>query len=133
MEKTIISQIPTKEDFFNLLRENPGLIVIKLGADWCGPCKTLAPLVHGFFASSPQNVICADVNVDECPDFYGFLKSKKIVNGIPVMLCYTKGNDTFIPDESCTGANPRDVDHFFRSCGNLLASLEPTKKKVNFV
>lgn len=128
MKKTIISQIPTKEDFFTILRNNPGLVIIKLGADWCGPCKTIAPIVHGFFGSSPESVVCADIDVDECFEFYGFLKSKKMVNGIPVMLAYKKGNDTFIPDDSCTGSNPQELDRFFRNCGNMLAHLVVPKK-----
>ena len=35
--KQIISVIESRDDFFTLLKRNPGLIVIKLGADWCGP------------------------------------------------------------------------------------------------
>jgi thioredoxin 1 len=123
MKKTIISQIPTKDDFFSILRENPGLVIIKLGAEWCGPCKSIAPLVNGFFGSSPSNVVCADIDVDECFELYGFLKSKKMVNGIPAMLCYKKGNDSFIPDESCTGGNPQELDRFFRECGNMIVPM----------
>ena len=130
MKKTIISEIPTKESFFTLLRENPGLVIIKLGAEWCGPCKTIAPLVNGFFGSSPENVVCADIDVDECFEFYGFLKSKKMVNGIPVMLCYKRGNDTFIPDDACTGANPQELDRFFRNCGNWAAELNKLPVQV---
>ena len=130
MKKTIISEIPTKESFFTLLRENPGLVIIKLGAEWCGPCKTIAPLVNGFFGSSPENVVCADIDVDECFEFYGFLKSKKMVNGIPVMLCYKRGNDTFIPDDACTGANPQELDRFFRNCGNWASELNKLPAQV---
>ena len=48
------------------------------------------------------------------------LKSKKMVNGIPVMLCYKKGNETFIPDDMVTGAEPIGLDAFFKRCGNHL-------------
>ena len=47
--KEIISEITTRDAFFHLLNNNPGLIIIKLGAEWCGPCKTIKPVVHGFF------------------------------------------------------------------------------------
>lgn len=126
MEKTIISEIPTKEIFFNILRENPGLVIIKLGAEWCGPCHKIAPLVHGFFATSPSCVVCADIDVDKCFEFYGFLKSKKMVNGIPVLLCYKKGNETFIPDDTCTGANPTELDRFFKKCGMMAIPFSKT-------
>ena len=82
MSKQIISEIANREAFLILLQHNPGLIVLKLGANWCGPCKTIQSVVHGFFASSPPEVVCGDIDVDISFDFYSFLKSKKMVNGI---------------------------------------------------
>ena len=75
--RTIVSEIENREAFFNLLRHNTGLILIKLGATWCGPCKKIEHVVHAFFASSPVDVICCDIDVDKTFDFYSFLKSKK--------------------------------------------------------
>ena len=123
--KKIISVFENREDFFNLLKVNPGLVIIKFGATWCGPCKKIKHVVDGFFATSPDNVICADVDVDESFDLYGFFKNKKMVNGIPVMLCFIKGNETFIPDDSITGIDPMALDAFFKRCGNYLAKLPP--------
>lgn len=120
MSKQIISAIPNRDAFFHLLQNNTGLIVIKLGATWCGPCHAIQNVVHAFFATSPQQVICADIDVDESFDFYSFLKSRKMVNGIPVLLCYKKGNVSFIPDDIVTGADPAGLDAFFRRCGNHL-------------
>lgn len=123
--KKIISVFENRQDFFDLLKVNPGLVIIKFGATWCGPCKKIKHVVDGFFATSPDNVICADVDVDESFDLYGFFKSKKMVNGIPVMLCYIKGNETFIPDDSVTGIDPGALDAFFKRCGSYLAKLPP--------
>jgi thiol-disulfide isomerase/thioredoxin len=103
MSKTVVSQIADRAAFFHLLSHNPGLIVLKLGATWCGPCKIIEKEVHAFFATSPVDVVCGDIDVDDSFDFYSFLKSKKMVDGIPVLLCYKKGNQTFIPDDSITG------------------------------
>lgn len=115
--KQIISEIQSRDAFFHLLQNNPGLIVLKLGATWCGPCAKIKNVVHAFFATSPENVVCGDIDVDISFDFYSFLKSKKMVNGIPVMLCYKKGNNTFIPDDSVTGADPLQLQNFFKRCG----------------
>jgi hypothetical protein len=120
MSKSIISDIPNREVFFHLLENNPGLIVLKLGAEWCGPCKQIKNVVHAFFATSPAEVVCGDIDVDKSFDFFSFLKSKKMVNGIPVMLCYKKGNTTFIPDDTITGSHPEDLHKFFLRCGNHL-------------
>jgi thioredoxin 1 len=120
MSKEIISEIPDRTSLFYLLDHNPGLIIIKLGATWCGPCKQIQPIVNGFFASSPPEVICADIDVDRCMDLYAFLKSKKMVNGIPVILCYKKGNATYIPDDSIIGSDPNQLHLFFQRCGKHL-------------
>lgn len=123
VSKEVISEIPNRDSFFHLLKHNPGLIILKLGAEWCGPCKLIKHVVHGFFASSPPEVVCADIDVDHSMDFYSFLKSKKMVNGIPVLLCYKKGNETYIPDDTITGADAVQLDAFFRRCGNHLADV----------
>jgi len=128
-EKTIITKFESRQDFFKLLENNPGLIIIKVGAGWCGPCKKIAPVLDAFFASSPDEVICADIDVDESFDFYAYLKGKKMVNGIPHIMCYKKGNTTFIPDDSVTGADPVQLDAFFKRCGNLLVAIPLTKVK----
>lgn len=120
MSKEVISEITSREAFFNLLKHNPGLIVIKLGAEWCGPCKTIKPAVNGFFVSSPPEVVCADIDVDKSFDFYSFLKSKKMVNGIPALLCYKKDNFTYIPDDSVTGSDSTQLHQFFTRCGQHL-------------
>jgi thioredoxin-like negative regulator of GroEL len=120
MSKQIISEISNREAFLTLLQHNTGLIVIKLGANWCQPCATIKPAVHAFFASSPPEVICADIDVDVSFDFYSFLKSKKMVNGIPVLLCYKKGNSTYIPDDIVTGSDPNGLHQFFTRCGKHL-------------
>ena len=120
MSKEIVSEILNREAFFNLLQHNPGLIIIKLSANWCQPCSRIKPAVHGFFATSPPEVICADIDVDKSFDFYSFLKSKKMVNGIPVILCYKKGNATYIPDDIVTGADLGQLHLFFTRCGKHL-------------
>ena len=131
MSKQVISEIVNRDAFLTLLQHNTGIIVIKLGAEWCGPCKTIRPAIHGFFASSPPEVICADIDVDNSFDFYSFLKSRKMVNGIPALLCYKKGNATYIPDDSITGADPNALAAFFKRCGNHLVDVQrefPAKK-----
>ena len=134
MPKEIITEIANREAFLTLLQHNTGLIIIKLGAEWCGPCKTIKQSVHGFYASSPPEVICADIDVDKSFDFYSFLKSKKMVNGIPVLLCYKKGNVTYIPDDMITGSDSNELHNFFTRCGkHLVDALNkyPLSRQIN--
>jgi thioredoxin 1 len=126
--KKVISVFKDREEFLKLLKVNPGLVVVKLGATWCGPCKRIAHIVDAFFASSPVSVICADIDVDESFDLYSFLKHKRMVNGIPAMLCYKKGNVGFAPDDMVTGASPNDLDAFFKRCGiHLVNALKNSR------
>ena len=121
MSKKIISEIANREAFFHLLGHNPGLIILKLGATWCGPCQQIKHIVHAFFASSPANVVCGDIDVDESFDFYALLKSKKMVNGIPVFLAYARGINEG-PIASITGASLPDIETFFATCINYTFS-----------
>ena len=118
MSKEILTFFENRQTFLNLLNRNPGLVIIKFGATWCGPCKKIEQNVQDFFNSSPANVVCCVVDVDESFDLYSVLKSKKMVNGIPVILCYKKGNTTYIPDDSVTGADINALNSFFTRCGN---------------
>lgn len=131
LTKQIISVFENRASFLNLLKVNPGLVIIKLGATWCGPCKKIAPVIEAFFASSPNNVVCADIDVDENVDLYACLKSMRMVNGIPVILMYKRGNVSFVPDDSVTGANPPDLDSFFKRCGIQLAIMDRLSRVKN--
>ena len=123
LSKQVISGFDSREDFLKLLNVNPGLIIVKLGATWCGPCRQIAPIIEAFFGSSPPNVICADIDVDESFDYYSFLKSKRMVNGIPAILCYKRGNVGFAPDDMVTGAEPNALHAFFKRCGKHLTTV----------
>jgi len=122
-KKQIIEKFANRAEFLNLLKLNPGLVILKLGAEWCGPCKQIKPVIDAFFASSPPEVICADVDVDESFDLYALLKSKRMVNGIPAVLCYKKGNVSFAPDDMVTGSSAPDLHAFFVRCGKILNSV----------
>lgn len=117
-KKMIIAKFENRSEFINLLKVNPGLVIIKLGASWCKPCHQIRPVVEAFFASSPPNVVCCDIDVDESFDLYAYFKSKKMVNGIPAILCYKRGNLSFAPDDSVVGSAPQELAAFFRRCGD---------------
>jgi len=42
-------------------------VIIDLWAQWCGPCKTLGPILEKLTAATNGKVILAKVDVDSCP------------------------------------------------------------------
>ena len=116
MTLPIITQLDTIQDFKNCLLNNPGVFIIKLGADWCGPCRRIESFVTSCMSQAPANVQCAIINVDEAVELYSFLKNKRMVNGIPAILAYYKGNLNYVPDSSVVGDNIRQITVFFQKC-----------------
>jgi len=113
-----INQIITelsKAAFAEELQKNERAILIKFGAEWCGPCKQIDPLVHLLMRQMPSDIKCYVLDIDDEASFdlYAFLKSKRMVNGVPVLLCYKKGNLSWVPSDVIVGANPEHVKAFF--------------------
>jgi thiol-disulfide isomerase/thioredoxin len=111
----IITEIQDRAHFAQLLRENPGALIIKFGAEWCGPCRMIEQDVLKLMNLMPDRVQCAIIDIDKCMDVYSFLKSKKMVNGIPVILVYYKGNLNYIPDDRVVGANIQEISILFNN------------------
>jgi thiol-disulfide isomerase/thioredoxin len=95
------------------------VLLIKFGADWCGPCKKIAPMYYDFIKTNPPNILFADIDVDDNIDLFITLKKNKMVSGIPVFLAYF-GNSLrdkwYIPDDSIVGADETAVAAFFARC-----------------
>lgn len=79
----------TKDNFKCEVEEYVGLIIIDLYADWCGPCKMLAPIIEEL-EREYEGVKFCKVNVDEQPELAGVFR----VESIP-MLAFVKDN-TFL-------------------------------------
>ncbi len=119
-EKVIITQFENKEQFFSALKFNPGLLIIKFGAEWCGPCGLIHDLVYENFKKLPKEALCADIDIDNNYDLYSFLKSKRMIDGIPAILVYKKGNDSYVPDDMVVGADNYQINEFFSRCSDML-------------
>ena len=116
----------SKSDFGIALQNNKGAIVIKFGAEWCGPCKNIEGLVYGLMGQMPTEILCAVLDIDNegAFDLYAFLKSKRMVNGVPVIVCYKKGNFTWIPDDVVVGANIEAIQSLFQKCVDVYAKMD---------
>ena len=115
-------------DQFTKLQTEMGnrLLLIKFGADWCGPCKRIAPFFHKLIELSSPNILLADINVDNNMDLYVALKKNKMVQGVPAFLVYygnTKRDKWFIPDDSVVGSNEEQLTQLFARCEAKLATM----------
>jgi hypothetical protein len=65
---------------------------------------------------APANVQCAVIDVDDALEIYSFLKKNRVINGIPAILGYYKGNLNYIPNDVVIGADQNQVVAFFQRC-----------------
>jgi thiol-disulfide isomerase/thioredoxin len=110
----ILTELPNKLAFHSALNSNPGVIIIKFGAEWCGPCKKIEEHVKILMNSMPENVQSYIVDIDESLEVYSFLKTKRMVKGIPYIFAYYKNEETtYIPDDIVIGADAVAINEFF--------------------
>jgi len=111
----------TTQDLQQLLVENQGVLILKFSANWCGPCKKIKPFVDQYVAQMPQHVHLIHIDADESIELFSFFKNKRMLNGIPAMLAYYKGNTGYVPNQIAIGADLRQIDAFFRTCAGFSA------------
>ena len=76
-------------------------VVVDLWAPWCGPCKTLGPILEKVVGSKGGKVVLAKVNVDENPAIAQAFRAQSI----PMVVAIDKGR----PVDAFTGSYP---EHF---------------------
>jgi thioredoxin 1 len=72
---------------FNTLINERQLTLVDFYADWCGPCKMLAPILHEVKAILKDEVRIIKINVDQHQD----LAAEFMVRGVPTMLLFNEG------------------------------------------
>ena len=61
-----MSILHVNADNFNLVKASEKPVLLDFYADWCGPCRMVAPIVEEIARENEQYLI-AKVNVDEAP------------------------------------------------------------------
>ena len=103
----------SRATFMSSLNNNPGLFIICLSATWCKPCQNISQHVTSIFEKiSSDKILCAKLDVDHYGDLYAFLKSRRMVHGIPTLLCYKQGNLSFVPDDMVSGSDIKNINNF---------------------
>jgi thioredoxin 2 len=79
----------TDTNFAELVETSPLPVLIDLWAEWCGPCRMLAPTIESLARELAGKVVVGKLNVDENPS----TASRFGVQGIPTLLIIKNGRE----------------------------------------
>ncbi|MBE6758768.1 MAG: thioredoxin [Ruminococcaceae bacterium] len=92
--------IHVNKDNFNEFKTSDRTVLLDFYADWCGPCRMVAPIVDQIAEENPQYLV-GKVNVDLEPE----LAQSFGVMTIPTLAVMKKGEVV----ARSTGAKPKQV------------------------
>ena len=74
-------------------------VLVDFWADWCGPCKMIAPSVHDMAEEYEGKLVVAKLDVDSSPN----IAIKYRVSSIPALIFFKDGQ----PVDQIVGAVPK--------------------------
>ena len=77
-----------KKNFNDLVNESALPVLVDFYADWCGPCKAMAPELEKFAGDMQGKVKVLKVNVDKNPS----AAAKYGIRGIPTLILFKQGD-----------------------------------------
>lgn len=89
----------TESNFDAELARHPELMLVDFGAEWCAPCRMVAPMLEELVSESGGAVTLAKVNVDDNPG----LAARYGIRSIPTIL-FVKGGKVL---DQVIGAVPK--------------------------
>ena len=89
----------TEQNFDEAMAANQNVMMVDFWAEWCGPCRAIAPVLEDLTRESAGTVTLAKVNVDENPA----LAARYGIRSIPTILFVKQGK---VADQ-VIGAVPR--------------------------
>src|SRR5260370_11209695 len=77
----------TDNTFESEVLQSPLPVLVDYWAEWCGPCKMIAPALDESAASYAGRLDVAKINIDENPS----VPSRYHVRGIPTLMLFKNG------------------------------------------
>ena len=79
----------TDTDFEEKVLQNPFLVVVDFWAEWCGPCRMVAPVLEELAEECEGKAVIAKMNVDEHKE----TPAKFKIQAIPTMIFFKDGKE----------------------------------------
>jgi thioredoxin 1 len=76
----------TDGNFEEILKSNK-VVVVDFWAEWCGPCRMVAPIVEELAEQFKEQAFIGKLNVDDNPDS----PEKFLIRNIPTILLFKDG------------------------------------------
>ena len=77
----------TSENFENEVKKSEKTVIVDFYADWCGPCKMMAPIIDKVAEELGDSVKVGKVNTDENMD----LAEEYGIMSIPTIMIFKNG------------------------------------------
>ena len=76
-----------QDNFESLVLKSDKPVLVDFWAEWCGPCKALAPVLDEIATEMNEKATVVKVNVDESSE----LAQKYGIRGIPTLIFFKDG------------------------------------------
>ena len=77
----------TDATFENVVMQSDKLVVLDFWAQWCGPCRQIAPVIEELATEYEGKAVIGKVDVDSCSE----ITSKFSIRNIPTVLFIKNG------------------------------------------
>ena len=90
-----------QENFDTTLANNSNPVLVDFWAEWCGPCKMMAPSLDELAGEQEGKAVVAKLNIDEAPE----IATRFGITAIPTLIVFKNGQ----PFRTLRGVQPKSA------------------------